>query len=444
MSSLNETLFEMYLEDEIDVDTLLESVDVDTDLEDDEMVEEGANIESTKIVVNFKNDMDAFKKDYKAAIKAKNYPKAGDILEKMSDRVEDALEDVDGEYSTENHRFISSFLGSISVQVVQTMSIIAATKIVALDPTGKSAAIPLILTIGLTAAEITDFCSSIKSLFKGEFTFNSFNKLKQRIVRYMVKYRRYVNRASKQLSKLTKENAYKEVAKYSDTEVSESTEEVADFTTTMYIEGALDIEDLDIMEDADIFEEGGCEKGECYDDAIELLNKLKENPNDKKSKEKLKDLIDDCCDDDDEEDKKEDKDDDSAEEAPEEEETTAEESAITFESEEPIVEEIMESVSEMDRDLKYVDAVLESSIIMTEAPEVLNTVVTEIRNRMKNVNGLLNDLKSKMVKVKDVKVKEKIARILKDLAKRFNALIDSAKTKVETIGGPKGAEAFVL
>ena len=86
----------------------------------------------------------------------------------------------------------------------------------------------------------------------------------------------------------------------------------------------------------------------------------------------------------------------------------------------------------MDRDLKYVDAVLESSIIMTEAPEVLNTVVSELRNRMKNVNGLLNDLKSKMVKVKDSKVKEKIARILKDLAKRFDSLFNTAKSKVES------------
>ena len=428
MSSLNETLFEMYFEDEIDVDTLLESVDIDSETENDEMVEEGANIESTKILVKFKNDMDALKKDYKAAIKAKNYPKAGDILEKMGDRVEDALDDVNVEYSTENHRFISSLLGSVSIQIVQTMSVIAVTKIVASDPTGKSMVIPLILSIGITVDEIKDFCSSIKSLFKGELTFNSFNKLKHRIVRYMVKYRRYVNRASKQLSKLTKENAYKEVTKYSDAEVSESTEEVADFTTTMYIEGALDIDDLDIMEDAEIFEEGGCEKGECYDDAIELLKKLKEDPSDKKAKEKLKDIIDDCCDDDDDE----------------EESVEEEASKITFESEEPIVEEIMESVSEMDRDLKYVDAVLESSIIMTEAPEVLNTVVSELRNRMKNVNGLLNDLKSKMVKIKDSKVKEKIARILKDLAKRFNALLDSAKTKVETIGGPKGDEVFVL
>lgn len=433
MSSLNETLFEMYLEDEIDVDTLLESVDIDAETENDEMVEEGANIESTKILVKFKNDMDALKKDYKAAIKAKNYPKAGDILEKMADRVEDALDDVNIEYSTENHRFISSVLASVSVQLVQTMSLIAATKIVTLDPSAKSTVIPLILTIGITVDEIKDFCSSIKSLFKGEFTFNSFNKLKHRIVRYMVKYRRYINRASKQLSKLTKENAYKEVAKYSDAEVSESTEEIADFTTTMYIEGALYIDDLDIMEDAEIFEEGGCEKGECYDDAIELLKKLKEDPSDKKAKEKLKDIIDDCCDDDDDE-----------EETPTEESAEDDVSKITFESEEPIVEEIMESVSEMDRDLKYVDAVLESSIIMTEAPEVLNTVVSELRNRMKNVNGLLNDLKSKMVKIKDSKVKEKIARILKDLAKRFNALLDSAKTKVETIGGPKGDEAFVL
>lgn len=203
----------------------------------------------------------------------------------------------------------------------------------------------------------------------------------------------------------------------------------------MYFDGEIDAETLleavEVDEDDyDVLEEGGCEKSsECYDEAIELLNSLKENPNDSKAKKKLKDIIDDCCDDDDDDD---------------EEETTAEESTITFESEEPIVEEIMESVSEMDRDLKYVDAVLESSIIMTEAPEVLNTVVSELRNRMKNVNSLLNDLKSKMVKIKDSKVKEKIARILKDLAKRFNALLDSAKTKVETIGGPKGDEAFVL
>lgn len=206
----------------------------------------------------------------------------------------------------------------------------------------------------------------------------------------------------------------------------------------MYFDDEIDLETLleavEVDEDDyDVVEEGGCEKSsECYDEAIELLNSLKENPNDSKAKKKLKDIIDDCCDDDDDE-----------------EETPTEESAddaskITFESEEPIVEEIMESVSEMDRDLKYVDAVLESSIIMTEAPEVLNTVVSELRNRMKNVNGLLNDLKSKMVKIKDSKVKEKIARILKDLAKRFNALLDSAKTKVETIGGPKGDEAFVL
>lgn len=444
MSSLNETLFEMYLEDEIDVDTLLESVDIDADLEDDEMVEEGANIESTKIVVKFKNDMDALKKDYKAAIKAKNYPKAGDILEKMADRVEDALDDVDVEYGAEEHRFISAFLGSISVQIVQSMSVIAATKIVALDPTGKSATIPLILTIGVTVSEITDFCASIKSLFKGEFTFNSFNKLKQRIVRYMVKYRRYVTRASKQLSKLTKENAYKEVAKYSDTEVSESTEELADFTTTMYIEGALDIDDLDIMEDGEFFEEGGCEKGECYDDAIELLNKLKENPNDKKSKEKLKDLIDDCCDDDDEEDKKEDKDDDSAEEAPEEEETTAEESTITFESEDPIVAEIMESVSEMDHDLKYVDAIMESSIMVTEAPAVMNTVANEIRDRLKNVGTLLGELKKKMVSVKDSKVREKLARILRDLSGRLDLMVKKAKDSIQSVTGPLGKNRDVL
>lgn len=207
----------------------------------------------------------------------------------------------------------------------------------------------------------------------------------------------------------------------------------------MYFDGEIDAETLleavEVDEDDyDVVEEGGCEKSsDCYDEAIELLNSLKENPNDPKAKKKLKDIIDDCCDDDD----------DDEEETPTE-ESAEDVSKITFESEELIVEEIMESVSEMDRDLKYVDAVLESSIIMTEAPEVLNTVVSELRNRMKNVNSLLNDLKSKMVKIKDSKVKEKIARILKDLAKRFNALLDSAKTKVETIGGPKGDEAFVL
>lgn len=208
----------------------------------------------------------------------------------------------------------------------------------------------------------------------------------------------------------------------------------------MYFDGEIDAETLleavEVDEDDyDVVEEGGCEKSsDCYDEAIELLNSLKENPNDSKAKKKLKDIIDDCCDDDDEDE----------EETPTEESAEDDVSKITFESEEPIVEEIMESVSEMDRDLKYVDAVLESSIIMTEAPEVLNTVVSELRNRMKNVNSLLNDLKSKMVKIKDSKVKEKIARILKDLAKRFNALLDSAKTKVETIGGPNGDEAFVL
>lgn len=195
----------------------------------------------------------------------------------------------------------------------------------------------------------------------------------------------------------------------------------------MYFDGEIDAETLleavEVDEDGyDVVEEGGCEKSsDCYDEAIELLNSLKENPNDSKAKKKLKDIIDDCCDDDDDE-----------EETPTEESAEDDVSKITFESEEPIVEEIMESVSEMDRDLKYVDAVLESSIIMTEAPEVLNTVVSELRNRMKNVNGLLNDLKSKMVKVKDSKVKEKIARILKDLAKRFDALFNSAKSKVES------------
>ena len=206
----------------------------------------------------------------------------------------------------------------------------------------------------------------------------------------------------------------------------------------MYFDGEIDAETLleavEVDEgDYDVVEEGGCEKSsECYDEAIELLNSLKENPIDSKAKKKLKDIIDDCCDDDDDE-----------EETPTEESAEENASKITFESEEPIVEEIMESVSEMDRDLKYVDAVLESSIIMTEAPEVLNTVVSELRNRMKNVNGLLNDLKSKMVKIKDSKVKEKIARILKDLAKRFTALFNSAKSKVETfeyVEDPKYSE----
>lgn len=433
MSSLNETLFEMYLEDEIDVDTLLESVDIDADLEDDEMVEEGANIDSAKVSAEYRKKFMEAKKDYRRAVAKHDYPAAGRALQKMEELADEAIEMIKGIYDKEEQRFVSMVFGNACVMMAESIALLLSTKVYLSAPSRVTAVLYLYTMINVQTAEIMSFIETVKDLAKGKFTFNSFNKVRQNLIRMFVKYKKYVSKASSKLLELNKSGMVKALAKIGDSEAStnESAEEIEEFMTSLYIEGVLDIDDLDIMEDSDIFEEGGCDKGECYDDAIELLKKLKEDPSDKKAKEKLKDIIDDCCDDEDDDNDETPDSEDSSEETPTE-ESADDVTKITFESEEPIVEEIMESVSEMDRDLKYVDAVLESSIIMTEAPEVLNTIVTEIRNRMKNVNGLLNDLKSKMVKVKDSKVKEKIARILKDLAKRFEALFNSAKSKVDS------------
>ena len=417
METLNSIMFEKFMDDEISFESYFKVSEI--------LAKEAVDMDkATDTFSESWKELSILSKAVKKEIRANKFEDAAkhlEDMEKILDKAVDTLKKIDREAM--GHPIVKMIVNAIRRSALNC----ALTIYTAIKGWKLSA----LIAGGLT------FISTLDSIIQDMGEMKSNNDITDSRIKDLTRNLLQFKAVIRKLSSSLASKKLKEALKNSDETTTESTvDDDTDVITNLYIEGTIDDETyIDLMTESDDEDDAT----ECYDKAIEILTKLKEKPGDKKLTEKLKDVLDDCCECDEKDDKKKDDtaeekkdDDDEAEEAeaPAEEEEVAEESTIVIESEDPVVAEIMESVEAMVADLDYASAIMESDLMMTESTDVLKSVMTDVKARLAGVGNMLKELKAKVVDVSDNGARAKIAKILNDLAKRFTALVGTAKDKI--------------